>query len=538
MGKRIQTKHRPGETYAGIAFTALLVALVALPSGMGKAGPAAALDHQQLEEAILGQDWEKVISLLPKELEPNLPAPLRLVKGHACLATNRNNESLALFLNSSSDDDLRQWEQWTQAFLAKYPTNHIAHYFAGDAAARVEKWENAMADFNKALQMQPNDTLALNARGTTYCAMGQWDGALTDLNKAVIANKQFADAHTSLGAMWIQRRAGQSGALQSFHRALKLSPDFVLARNGRGCAEFASGDWEKANKTFAQIGSDLKGLPRVWAIVDYNLKILALAAKKAQFPFFCRHDFIHWNAVCTVLADTHSVLHVYFQQIEISQEITDAIVQRFNELLEVPNFYDQHTQQIDQIIDKYPDEKAMKQIRQAIIETSGARTKEFAALNEEHKERIRKMNRMIIECLLRDDVIQVAMNDIDSPGFSLERGVGFVDSWSFKQKLSNDRLMAGNNHMQDIYRPMADTLAAMPIVGGIGNMWNRHLDNQLRINSDILGSRGIRSPSGGVDFNLRKARLDNGDWGVGTWFGLAYHVESRKFETLTQETNQ
>ncbi|MBI3302861.1 MAG: tetratricopeptide repeat protein, partial [Deltaproteobacteria bacterium] len=115
----------------------------------------------QLEAAIIKEDWSKVASLL--DSDSALPPAARLVKAHAYLVLNRNNESLCLFLSVSSEDDLRQWEEWAQSFAKKNPRGAIAHYFRGDALARLRQWDAALKAFNKTLELHPNHPLALNA---------------------------------------------------------------------------------------------------------------------------------------------------------------------------------------------------------------------------------------------------------------------------------------------------------------------------------------------------------------------------------------
>jgi len=244
MEKRIQTRHRLGKTYAGIAFTAFLVALVALPGGKSKAEPVVAL-NQGLEEAILVQDWEKVISLLPKELEPNLPASLQLVKGHACLATNRNNESLCLFLNASSEADLKQWQDWCERFLEKHPTSLIAYYFLGDSYARLKQWSQAVETLDNALVIDPNHAQSLNARAVIFAHQGMPERARADIEKVlIITGGQLADAWANLGYYWIQKQEGAVGAIKAFSKAIELSPNFALAFHGRGCAQLVMGKKE------------------------------------------------------------------------------------------------------------------------------------------------------------------------------------------------------------------------------------------------------------------------------------------------------
>lgn len=515
----------PGAARVVLLITALLTALPATAA-------AQTVSIKAVEAAVLQEQWEQVAKLLESVSDDVKKSPnpvLRLIKGHACLALNRNNESLCLFLSVTGPDDLEKCRVWAERLAARNSKDAIAHYFKGDMLARLERWDEAIAAFDHELTSHPHHAMLLNARGTAYCAVGRWDDALVDLTMSTLVDPRFADAHASLGAMWIQRRSGPGGAMASFLQALRLSSQFALADNGKGCAEFARGEWESANQSFAKGAKNLEGVSNWRQIISHNLAILTLAAKRDQFPFFAKCDFANWYAVKSEIVNPDSILHLYFENFELPEEPGTRIVDKFNELLEIPDFFDRHKERIALIIEAHEVTKATREIGRLIERTEAARQRPFGQLNDEDKSMIRKLNRLILEFLLPDSILQLAMNQIDAPGFSLERGMGLVPSTS-KLDMSNHQLQGGLNRMQDTYRPMADSLASVPIIGGIGNMWNRHLDNQIGNNNSILESRGISmSPSGGVDFSMRNAHLQKADWGVGTWFGLGYHVECRKY---------
>jgi len=72
---------------------------------------------------------------------------------------------------------------------------------------------------------------------------------LEDFLLATQAAPELAEAHASLGTYWILREAPE-GALEAFNQALAINPDFALAYNGRGCAYFGQGEFEKAAQNF------------------------------------------------------------------------------------------------------------------------------------------------------------------------------------------------------------------------------------------------------------------------------------------------
>lgn len=254
----------------------LLVFLFNLQPATISAQPVQTVD-KQVKEAVLAEDWGKVAKLLDS-VNPKTPSPvLRMIKGHADLALNRNNESLCLFISALSEDDLGKWEEWSQYFVKKNPNKAISHYFRGDALARMENWTEALLSFKLAMEISPKHSLTLNARGVASAAAGRWDEALVMFNETINASPTLIDAYANRGTLYIMRREGAEGAKSWFDRALKISPDFALALNGRGSAYVALGEWDKAKSDFERAQTFTTCLP---IVVD---NMLALQRARLEF---------------------------------------------------------------------------------------------------------------------------------------------------------------------------------------------------------------------------------------------------------------
>jgi len=276
-----QNRYKTGSTRRH--FTWLLLAVGFLTGlSIAAVSPATAQPISKpdpaLEEAILAENWEKIVRLLPEEMEPNLPAPLRLVKGHACLATNRNNESLCLFLGASSEVDLRDWEEWTQTFVRDNPGSPIVYYFRGDARARLKDWDQTLSNFDTALSIDPNHVLVLHSRAVAMALNRRWDDAREDLRSCRRLAPRFAEAHVSWGTYIVRRRTDPKIALAAFDLALKYSPDYVLALNGKGSMETIIGDLERAAEHL-QRAHDLAGGCLSDAVPMIGVNELVLAAR-------------------------------------------------------------------------------------------------------------------------------------------------------------------------------------------------------------------------------------------------------------------
>jgi Tfp pilus assembly protein PilF len=225
-----------------------MIALSAAPA-YGSAANPSGIDPK-VEQALLAENWQQVIDLLGPDEALKDSAVARLVKGHAYLAVNRNNESLCMFLSASGEEDLREWDEWANGFARRHPDGAIAHYLRGDALARLRQWDRALAEFGVALNIHPGHALILNARGVAYAIKSDWDRALADLAGAVVAAPSLADGHASLGTMWLHKKEGARGGLKAFDRALHISPDFGVAAYGRACLASVMGRYDDARTDF------------------------------------------------------------------------------------------------------------------------------------------------------------------------------------------------------------------------------------------------------------------------------------------------
>lgn len=232
-----------------VFFLFFIVAFSGPQASLVNAEPVPVID-KTIEAAVLSEDWKKVNTLLDKVDTQTEDPVLRLIKGHACLALNRNNESLCLFLSASSDNDLEKWGEWNQDFTKINSSKAITHYLRGDALARLVEWDAALLAFNKALEINPKSAMILNARGTVFAKKELFNNAITDFTKATMLKQDLADAYSNLGALAIQQMEGAKGALDDFNTALKITPDFAIAFYGRGCIYTLLRDFDSAESDF------------------------------------------------------------------------------------------------------------------------------------------------------------------------------------------------------------------------------------------------------------------------------------------------
>ena len=211
----------------------------------------------------LRENWEPVVRLLKPVTVQTPDAVYRLIKAHACLAVNENNEAVCLFLTAQIPEAKKQWWEWAEKFYRQHPDSPIAHYYLADAKARLAKWEEAMDLWAMAISKAPEKRHALsaNARGVGYATLKDCKKAREELENAIQwSDKQLADAYANVGFLRIQTKEGPEAALRAFNRVLEddpqvpkqkaLSPHYALALEGRACILLVQKQSEAAQKDF------------------------------------------------------------------------------------------------------------------------------------------------------------------------------------------------------------------------------------------------------------------------------------------------
>ena len=101
---------------------------------------------------------------------------------------------------------------------------------------------DAMADFNQAIQIDPQYAIAFNSRcNIYYTAMNNPDAAIADCTKAIQLNSQYAEAYFNLGFIYAENNQIDL-AMTNLNKALQIDPSYALAYKIRGLVESAKGD--------------------------------------------------------------------------------------------------------------------------------------------------------------------------------------------------------------------------------------------------------------------------------------------------------
>jgi type IV pilus biogenesis/stability protein PilW len=95
-----------------------------------------------------------------------------------------------------------------------------AHYKIGISYFNENKIQPAFVEFQKALELNPEDKDALNALGLVYLKFEDFQKAQESFIKAVTIDPDFSEAHNNLGVIYT-KTGKWSEAVDSFKKALK-----------------------------------------------------------------------------------------------------------------------------------------------------------------------------------------------------------------------------------------------------------------------------------------------------------------------------
>ena len=84
-----------------------------------------------------------------------------------------------------------------------------------------EEFEQAIADYNQAIQLNPKYAYAYNNRGIVYYNQGKYDLAIADYNQAIQLNPKYANAYYNRGLTYKAKRNIEK-AISDFEKAADL----------------------------------------------------------------------------------------------------------------------------------------------------------------------------------------------------------------------------------------------------------------------------------------------------------------------------
>lgn len=188
--------------------------------------------------------------------------------------------------------------------------------------------------FDQAITLEPSPHLFCN-RGNAYSAISQFEQAIEDYNRALDQNHLYVYAYSGRGFAYAHLKQYRQ-ALEDFNTAIALKPGFAESYGGRGLTHFYLGNCDRAIESFNRaitlkphaeaysgrglVYAYLKQYDR--ALEDYDLAII-LDPQNA-------HTFNHRGIIYTKLKQYRRALEDYDRSITLDPQNAIAYYNRGN----------------------------------------------------------------------------------------------------------------------------------------------------------------------------------------------------------------
>ncbi|MCX6251802.1 MAG: tetratricopeptide repeat protein [Bacteroidetes bacterium] len=193
-------------------------------------------------------------------------------------------------------DSITLWDD----VISRYNYSPIAYSNLGNAHANLGRWDKAIADFSRALDIDPKDRDTYYNRGIAYSTLRQWNKAIEDYSKVIEIDPKYANAYSNRGVVY-----GNLGqlykAIADYSSVIEIDPKFVKAYYNRGIVYYNLRQWNKA-------------------IADYTVVI-------GIDPVFSNAYFNLGN-VYSNLGQQDNAIALYTKAIEINPKNSDAYSNR------------------------------------------------------------------------------------------------------------------------------------------------------------------------------------------------------------------
>jgi tetratricopeptide (TPR) repeat protein len=193
-------------------------------------------------------DWidytrEETYHLLCADPYGNLPKALGSAVEAAAHSPARARQWATLIADAGRDTRDEQLQNWGQRLTEGARSDDLSSYLTwlingahldrtmlpiaykqrGVTYREMERYDDALGDFNRAIELDPSDSLVIALRGMTYRAMKRYDDALGDFNRAIELDPSdsWAIAHRGEAYLAMER---YDDALGDFNRAIELDP--------------------------------------------------------------------------------------------------------------------------------------------------------------------------------------------------------------------------------------------------------------------------------------------------------------------------
>ena len=146
---------------------------------------------------------------------------------------------------------VKEMDEFGKSILGKKEESPVQkaeqHIRRGNQFYGEQKFDQALKEYGRAIELAPNNHRAFFWRGRTYARKQAYDLAEKDFHQTIKLNPKYVSAFNNLG--WLYGRRGENEkSLIYLNRALELQPDSGWTYYYRGRVYYQKGDLKSALK--------------------------------------------------------------------------------------------------------------------------------------------------------------------------------------------------------------------------------------------------------------------------------------------------
>jgi len=193
-----------------------------------------------------------------------------------------------------SDDSFSEWRNLVDRALELDP--EMADAFVSEASLKMFKWDwhGAEQSFHRAIELNPNNSLAHIWYGYFLDAMGREEENLAERKRALELDPLNWNANAAIGAA-LGAMGRHDEAIQVLRAAVELNPNYVFTRQNLGREYLATGTPDLAIAEF-QASQDLPWLGYAYAVNGQTREALHVLEQMRQGSSSNSFDFAIVNA--------------------------------------------------------------------------------------------------------------------------------------------------------------------------------------------------------------------------------------------------
>ena len=261
---------------------------------------------------------------------------------------------------------------------ATSPTAETAtqHNEQGMAFDEAGQYDNAIAEYTRAIEVDSNYAEAYSNRGYAYSNKGEYDNAIADYTRAIELDSEYAGAYNNRG--WAYYLKGEyDNAITDYARAIELDPNFALSYTRRGIAYNTQSEYDKAIADFNKV-VDLNPnnaesfRNRGWAYYlkeEYSRAIADYTSSIQLDPSYIYAYYNRGNAYYDN-EQYHEAIDDFTRAIEINPSYTNAYYSQANAYKAVNNKAKAVTA-LEKFIELSQDESLIEKARQSLKDLQG-----------------------------------------------------------------------------------------------------------------------------------------------------------------------